>query len=292
MTLRPVSLGLAGLALALAFLIALASALHSTAIPVYPGLFLAALWLLSVVRPHAALLTLAVSVPFGPVFLAALNPAPMGDTGALVIVALSGTMIAAARSRLTTLRPQRPSMVIPGIVLCAAAAWSSLAIGIANVAHVPEGVALMFVVARHARDGVMRPIHLLKATAIGGLVTIAIAVGRQQAGAANTAGSHVSMTGLLAFDPRRGAPGAVGLAAFLWILTAAAFRVSRGLEANPNDRRLIGSAGALVAFIVACLTSQRLLPEAAYLFWILLGATIARADGDAQPPLALHTDHT
>jgi hypothetical protein len=287
-TLRPVSLGLAGLAL----LIALASALHSTAIPVHAGLLLAAVWLLAVVRPHAALLALAVSVPLGPVFLAALNAAPVGDTEALVIVTLSGTMIAAARPRLTTLRPQRPTIVIPGVVLCAVAAWSSLTTGFADVAYVPEGVALMFAVARHARDGVMRPIHLLRATVIGGLITIAIALGRQQAGAANTAGSHVSMTGLLAFDPRRGVLGVVGLAACLWMGTAAAVRVSRGLRANPNDRLLVGSAGALVAFLVAWLTSHRLqLPDIAYLFWILLGATFARADGDAQPPLALQIDH-
>ncbi len=287
MTLRPVSLSLAGLGLAglgLALLVALASALYSTGIPVYAGLLLAVLWLLAVIRPHAALLVLAVTVPL----LRGLNSVQV-DTEAIVILILSGTMIAAVRTPLTTLEPQRPAIAIPGIVLSVVAVWSSLAIYIVYVTYVPEGVALMLAVARHARDGVMRPIHLLRATAIGALIMSAITLGLPPTRAVNAAGSPLSVTDLLAtaVDPRHGALGGVGLAALLWMGTAAAVRISRGLKASPNDRLLLGSAGALVAFVVACLTSHWLRPEAAFLFWILLGATLARADGDAQPPLGL-----
>jgi O-antigen ligase len=77
--------------------------------------------------------------------------------------------------------------------------------------------------------------------------------------------------------------GAVGLAAFLWLLTSAAIRLARGLRADPGDRLLIGATAGLGAFVATWATSHPLLvPEVAYPFWILAGVAIARADGDAQ----------
>jgi hypothetical protein len=81
--------------------------------------------------------------------------------------------------------------------------------------------------------------------------------------------------------------GVIGLAAFLWLLWAAALRLVAGWKANPGDRLLIGSAAALTAFVVTWSTGHPMLvPEVAYPFWILLGVAVARADGDAQPPSA------
>jgi O-antigen ligase len=81
--------------------------------------------------------------------------------------------------------------------------------------------------------------------------------------------------------------GLAGLAAFVWMLTAAAVRLGRGVRADRGDRLLVGACTGLGAFVLTWMTSHPMLvPEAAYPFWILLGAALARADGDAQPPLA------
>jgi hypothetical protein len=54
-----------------------------------------------------------------------------------------------------------------------------------------------------------------------------------------------------------------------------------------NDRLLAGAAAALGAFVATWMTSHPMLvPEVAYPFWILLGAVLARADGNVQPPRA------
>lgn len=79
--------------------------------------------------------------------------------------------------------------------------------------------------------------------------------------------------------------GLTGLAMFLWLLCAAALRIGRGLLADPGDRLLAGAAVGLGAFVATWMTSHPMLvPEVAYPFWILLGAALARADGNAQPP--------
>jgi hypothetical protein len=78
--------------------------------------------------------------------------------------------------------------------------------------------------------------------------------------------------------------GITGLAAFLWLLGGAAIRIGRGLRADTDDRLLAGAAAALGAFVATWMTSHPMLvPEVAYPFWILLGAALARADGNAQP---------
>ena len=88
--------------------------------------------------------------------------------------------------------------------------------------------------------------------------------------------------------------GLAGLAAFVWMLAVATKRLMRGVRADHGDRLLVGACVALGAFVLTWMTSHPMLvPEVAYPFWILLGAAIARADGDAQPPLAAsHTFST
>jgi O-antigen ligase len=81
--------------------------------------------------------------------------------------------------------------------------------------------------------------------------------------------------------------GLTGLATFLWLLGAAAIRIARGLRADPGDRLLLGASVSLGAFVATWMTSHPMLvAEVAYPFWMLLGVAIARADGNAQPPLA------
>jgi len=485
-----------------ALLIPLASALDSSAIPVALRVLLVALWLTAVVRPHAALVALTLLVPFGAWLLAAIDAAPVRYTEALVIATLSGALIAMRRRPLTPLRSQPPALapaavVFCGVVACSAAVvltvtqvgthrpWLFLRgfapfltrdylvgppgefVGVADAALLVEGVALLFLVARHARDGVTRPPQLLRAFAIAGACAAALTLERLivTAGAAdslgelvtrlvasrtsahvadlNAAGSYFAMAGLaalaLAFarpgsdrpaeagpyvrgwlvtavvlvaavwftgsrmavvatvgslvaaaitvgplrprnwprwsigvaalaaavvlgaiaigvDPRpsaaRGASnmvnmraafmltglrmiasapvfgvgigryfemsgrfmppsiywfyfhenahnnflqiggelGAVGLAAFVWLLLAATIRLLRGLRASPGDRLLAGTIAALGAFVATWMTSHPMLvAEVAFPFWILLGIGIARADGGAQPPLASPT---
>jgi hypothetical protein len=85
--------------------------------------------------------------------------------------------------------------------------------------------------------------------------------------------------------------GLVGLAAFVWVLAVAGIRIVRGVRIDPHDRLLMGALAGLAAFVATWLTSHPMLvAEVAYPFWILLGVALARADGDAQPPLACDPD--
>ena len=77
--------------------------------------------------------------------------------------------------------------------------------------------------------------------------------------------------------------GLIGLAAFLWLLATGAVRVVRGARDNPGDRLLRGASAGLAVFVSTWLTGHPLLtPEVAVPFWILAGATIARATGQRQ----------
>jgi hypothetical protein len=85
--------------------------------------------------------------------------------------------------------------------------------------------------------------------------------------------------------------GMVGPAAFVWLLTAAALRVTRGLRASPRDQLLAGALSGLAAFVVTWMSGHPLLvPEVAFPFWILAGAAIARADGNRRTPLMPSAD--
>jgi O-antigen ligase len=73
--------------------------------------------------------------------------------------------------------------------------------------------------------------------------------------------------------------GLVGLALFLWILTASATRIWRALR-RTGDVRLAGLSGGLVAFLVTSLFSNPLmLREVSYLFWIALGLAVGHSAG-------------
>ncbi len=80
--------------------------------------------------------------------------------------------------------------------------------------------------------------------------------------------------------------GLAGLAAFLWLLIAAARRLVQGLRASAHDRLLAGAFAGLAAFIVTWTTGHPLLtPEVAFPFWMVVGAAVARADGNRRTPL-------
>ena len=81
--------------------------------------------------------------------------------------------------------------------------------------------------------------------------------------------------------------GAVGLAAFVWLLAALGWSVWRAVRAGPPlDPLLAGAAAGTAAFLVASLTGHPLLlGETAYPFWIAAGIAAAIADR-RQPPAA------
>jgi O-antigen ligase len=79
--------------------------------------------------------------------------------------------------------------------------------------------------------------------------------------------------------------GLAGLVAYVWLLAASAVRLARGWLARPSDRLLAGALAGLAAFVVSWMAGHPMLtPEVAFPFWILLGASIARADGNNTGP--------
>jgi O-antigen ligase len=197
-----------------ALLLPLSSALGSPALPLALRFLLVALWLTMTLRPHAGLIALTIAAPFGAWVLNVVHAAPVRYTEALVLAALSGALIASTRRRLTPLRPQPPRLVPAALlfgftIACSAAvvlavsqigartAWPFLRAfpvflmrdylvglpgaeyaGVADAALLLEGVALLLVVARHARDGVVRPPQLMQATAAAALGAAALTIGR------------------------------------------------------------------------------------------------------------------
>ena len=112
---------LAGLAL----LVPLASALGSGILPLPLRLLLVVLWIVALVRPHAAIVALSVLVPLGSWLLAVMDAAPVRYAEALVLAALSGTLVACARPPKTALRPQRPGLALPAVLFSALAVASA-----------------------------------------------------------------------------------------------------------------------------------------------------------------------
>jgi O-antigen ligase len=482
----------------LALLLPLVSALTSPAVPLPFRFFLVALWVLARTRPHHAIAALAVLVPIASWLLLASDAPPIRYAEALVLATLSGALMAAARPRRTPLEGGRPGLGVPAAlftaIVCASAGvmlevmqagthapWPFIRsflifltrdylvgppgafVGVADAALLVEGIGLMFLVARHARDHVVRPAELFTAAALSGVVAAVVTLNTFVLTAlhavtvreflwrlafsrmgvhvedVNAAGSFFAMTTLLAvahamnnrhargsrhplasralwiaaaalmaaamwisgsrmalaatvgglgvlaaaarplrisiwprwaivtaaacaalvivavvlgLDPRPSASrtasrmltmradfmitglrmiasapllgvgigryyemsgqfmpasiywfyfnenahnnflqiagelGLAGLAAFVWLLGAAAIRIVRGLRADAGDRRLLGAAVALGAFVATWMTSHPMLvAEVAFPFWMLLGAAIARADGNARPPL-------
>ena len=276
-------------------------------------LLLVALWLTALVRPHCALVALTLLVPFGTFLLASLDAAPVRYTEALVVATLAGALVASRRPPLTALRPQTPPVAPAAILFCALVACSAAVgltvaqvgshgpwlflpgfatflardylvgppaefVGIVDAARLIEGVGLSFLVARHARDGVMRPVHLLRAFAIAGGVAAAISL-RQlivSAGTANSlrelvtrllvsrtsihvadvnaAGSYFAMAGFVAlalafWRPATEAPRARGNADGRWLAVAVA--VFAAVWLTGSRMAVLATIGALVVTAAA-----------------------------------------
>ena len=195
-----------------ALLVPLLSALTSPAVPLDLRILLAALWVLAVIRPHWAIAVLTVTVPFSSWLLTVTDTTRLRLAEALVLATLSGLAVAAERSRKTPLCGQRPGLAAPGAVFVAIV-LASIAValrvpqigthspwpfardflmfltrdyliqtpgasytGVVDGALLLEGVALAWLVARHARDGVLRPPQLLAATAVAGAGAALLAI--------------------------------------------------------------------------------------------------------------------
>ena len=193
----------------LALLLPLASALSSPAVPVAFRMLLVALWLLALARPHRAILALLVLVPFASWLLLVFDAPPVRYAEALALAALSGGLVAAARPRRTPLCGQRPGLGAPAalvVAIVAASAGVMLQVmqagthapwpflrsflvflshdylvgppgafaGVADAALLVEGIGLMALVARHARDHVVRPAELFTAVAISGVLAAGV----------------------------------------------------------------------------------------------------------------------
>ncbi|MBA3639816.1 MAG: O-antigen ligase family protein [Acidobacteria bacterium] len=71
--------------------------------------------------------------------------------------------------------------------------------------------------------------------------------------------------------------GLIGLALFLWILTAAARVTWRALREG-DDARLAGLVGGIIVFLVTSMVSNPLMVrEVSYVFWIALGLAVGRS---------------
>jgi hypothetical protein len=90
-------------------------------------------------------------------------------------------------------------------------------------------------------------------------------------------------SGIFAFSIGEAELALIAIAVLL--LLAAIVRLAQGMWADPGDRLLIGALGGIVAFVVLLVTT---LPPPAvgwlYPFFILLGAALARANGDLRVP--------
>jgi hypothetical protein len=171
---------------------------------------------------------------------------------------------------------------------------------------------------------VIRPIRCFGALAIGGLVAallafaglavpraflamtaclaLAFSVNRRPASpprrpALRRAGWIVAAAMMLAAMPTNG-PRASGSFAFsigeaelaliamaVLLLLAAIVRLAQGVRADPGDRLLVGALGGILAFVVLLVTTVPPPPVGwLYPFCILLGAALARANGNLRVP--------
>ncbi len=182
------------------FLIPVRAVVISPIVPIPLRLIVIALWLAAVARPHAALLALALLVPFGSAMTMALDAPPTQFSEALALATLSGLLIAAAFDRRPSAAAPSPPIGLPAallgaVVTCSLAvvlAVSQVGIGrrwlffsnvgtfiardylvaapgqwtgIAAAALLLEGVLLLLLVIRFSANHVTHPLQLLKATA-------------------------------------------------------------------------------------------------------------------------------
>jgi hypothetical protein len=307
----------------LALLVPLAFTLNSDAIPLTLRLLLAVFWIVAAARPHAALVALTVLVPLG--YAEALVLATLSGTlvafarppttmlrpqrpslvpPAIVFCALVSASAVMMRSvtdaarlvagivlMIVVARHARDAVTRPAQLVAATALAGALAafVVLETQVHISLHASSFFVMTafvalalamnrRHTR--VPRYPRVTRALWIGAAALMTVAM---WAGAARMAPPAAAHRFLQIAGPLRVA----ALAAFVWMLGAMAMRLARGLRADPGDRLLVGSAAALAVFLVIWTTSYpRIAPEIAFPFWILAGAALARADGNAQPPFA------
>ena len=222
----------------------------------------AALGFLAVLRPHPAILALTLVAPV----VRALQVAQSRDVELLAAVTVAGALIAAARPRLTPLGAGRPHVIVPALLL--AVAMTRIA-GVSSAVPLMVGMAAAYVASRHARDGVARPIHLIRAAAVGGIISVAFNPEAAESGVSTVAVSFSLVAAVLA------------LGSTLWMLAAFLIRVVRGFKAYPADRVLMGGLAAIGGFVALLVRDATFRPELMIPFWILAGAALARADGDA-----------
>jgi hypothetical protein len=105
----------------------------SRVVPAPLRLIVAALWLLAVVRPRAALVALALLAPFGSALLTLSGAASVQYTEALVLAAVSGLLIAAAWEGDDRVRASMPSLVWPAAMFVAVVVASlGVALGVSQ----------------------------------------------------------------------------------------------------------------------------------------------------------------
>jgi hypothetical protein len=182
----------------------------------------------------------------------------------------------------------------------------------------------VFVVARYARGHVIRPIRIVATLAISGLgaallafvgfdipraflamtacLALALSVNRRPTRpprwpALRRAGWIVAAALMLAAMPgdvprESGGWGfAISevelalVAVVVLLIVAAVVRLAQGVRADPGDRLLVGVLGGVVAFVALWVTSvPPPAPGWVYPFWLLLGAALARANGNLRVP--------
>lgn len=291
----------------LALLLPLVSALSSPAVPLEFRLLLVALWLLALTRPHRAIAALVVLVPVASWLLLAFDAPPVRYAEALVLATLSGALIAAVRPRRTALEGQRPGLGVPAAlfiaIVCASAGvmlevmqagthapWPFIRsflvfltrdylvgppgafVGVADAALLVEGIGLMFLVARHARDHVVRPADLFTAVAVSGVLAAVVTLNTFVVTALqaadvreffsrlafsrmgvhvedmNAAGSFFAMTTLLAvthaMNERHARRPRVPLAHRSWWIAAAAL-MAAAMWISGSRMALVATAGGL-----------------------------------------------
>jgi O-antigen ligase len=167
-------------------------------------LVLAALWLVAVWRPDRALVALAFVVPFGSVALTWLDAAPVRLTEAMTLAVLSGSLIASLRLRTSDARSPKSDVqaaIVFSLVVLASLAvvlagreigmrtpWTalrSLALflthdylvgpapelaGITDAALLLEGLGLLWIVRRYAREHTALLVGALAAAATGAVL--------------------------------------------------------------------------------------------------------------------------
>jgi hypothetical protein len=306
----------------LALLLPLAFTFRSGALPVTVRLLLVALWIVATARPHAALVALTLLVPLGyadSLVLATLSGTlvafarpptttlrpqrPSLVPPAIVFCALvsasavmmrsvtagllvEGTVLMFVVARHARDAVTRPAQLVAATALAGAlAALVTLTTSARTALHASSFFVMTAFVAlalamndRHARVPRYPRVRQVLWIGAAALIIVPIWIGGSRMAPAAATHAFLQMT-----SPFRLA----ALAAFVWMLGAMAMRLARGLRADPGDRLLIGSAAALAAFLATWATSDPILvAQVALPFWMLAGAALTRADGNAQPPHA------